>query len=69
MKEQTLKYFEEHLPDNLFVRVHRSSIVNVQTILRIELYDKQSQQLALKNNHQIKISQSGYKLLRTKLNV
>lgn len=69
MKEQTLKYFEEHLPENLFVRVHRSSIVNVQTIQRIELYDKQNQQLALKNNHQIKISQSGYKLLRTKLNV
>lgn len=69
MKEQTLKYFEEHLPDNLFVRVHRSSIVNVQTILRIELYDKQNQQLALKNNHQIKISQSAYKLLRTKLKV
>ena len=67
MKEQTLKHFEEHLPDNLFVRVHRSSIVNVQSILRIELYDKQSQQLALKNGHQIKISQSGYKLLRTKL--
>ena len=69
MKEQTLKYFEEHLPENLFVRVHRSSIVNVQTILRIELYNKQNQQLALKNGHQIKISQSGYKLLRTKLNV
>ncbi len=69
MKEQTLKYFEEHLPDNLFVRVHRSSIVNVQSILRIELYDKQSQQLALKNSHQIKISQSGYKLLRTKLSL
>lgn len=69
MKEQTLKYFEEQLPDNLFVRVHRSSIVNVQSILRIELYDKQSQQLALKNGHQIKISQSGYKLLRTKLNL
>lgn len=69
MKEQTLKYFEEHLPGNLFVRVHRSSIVNVQTILRIELYDKQSQQLALKNGHQLKISQSGYKLLRNKLNV
>lgn len=69
MKEQTLKYYEEYLPENLFVRVHRSSIVNVQSILRIELYDKQSQQLALKSGHQIKISQSGYKLLRTKLSL
>ena len=69
MKEQTLKYFEENLPDNLFVRVHRSSIVNVQSILRIELRNKQSQQLVLKNGHQINISQTGYKLLRTKLNL
>lgn len=69
LKEQTMKYFEEHLPSALFVRVHRSCIVNVQTIARIELYDKQSQQLTLKNGHQIKVSQAGYKSLRKTLNL
>jgi hypothetical protein len=69
LKEQTMKYFEEHLPHNTFVRVHRSNIVNIQAISRIELYEKQTQQLTLKNGHKIKISQAGYKQLRNKLNL
>jgi len=68
LKEQTMKYFEEHLPSTLFVRVHRSCIVNVQAIVRIELYDKQSQHLTLKNGYKIKVSQAGYKNLRKTLN-
>lgn len=67
LKEQTMKYFAEHLPSNQFVRVHRSCLVNVEAISRIELYEKQNQQLTLKNGHQIKVSQAGYKLLRQKL--
>lgn len=67
LKEQTMKYFEENLPPSVFVRVHRSCVVNVQTIARVELYNKQSQQLTLKNGHQIKVSQAGYKMLRAKL--
>lgn len=69
LKEQTMKYFEEHLPPSQFVRVHRSCIVNVEAISRIELYEKQNQQLTLKNGHQIKVSQAGYKLLRLQLNL
>ncbi len=67
LKEQTMKSFEESLPPSLFARVHRSFIVNVHSIARIELYDKQNQQLTLKNGHQIKVSQAGYKMLRAKL--
>jgi DNA-binding LytR/AlgR family response regulator len=67
LKEQTMKYFEEHLPNNQFVRVHRSIIVNVEMISRIELYEKQSQQLTLKNGQQIKTSPAGYKALRAVL--
>jgi len=69
LKEQTMKYFEEHLPDNLFVRVHRSVIVNVEMISRIELYEKQNQLLTLKNGQQIKTSPGGYKALRVALNL
>jgi len=69
LKEQTMKYFEENLPSSFFVRVHRSCIVNVEAIARVELYDKQSQQLTLKNGHQIKVSQAGYKMLRAKLGI
>ncbi|MEI6751637.1 MAG: LytTR family DNA-binding domain-containing protein [Paludibacter sp.] len=69
LKEQTMKYFEEHLPENQFVRVHRSLIVNVEMISRIELYEKQNQLLTLKNGQQIKTSPSGYKALRMALNL
>lgn len=67
LKEQTMKYFEEHLPENQFVRVHRSVIVNIEMISRIELYEKQNQLLTLKNGQQIKTSPTGYKTLRMKL--
>lgn len=69
LKEQTMKSLEEQLPDNKFVRVHRSNIINVDCILRIELYEKQSQVLILTNGHQIKTSQNGYKLLKSVLNL
>jgi len=69
LKEQTMKYFEEHLPGNQFVRVHRSVIVNVEMISRIELYEKQNQLLTLKNGQQIKTSPGGYKALRMALNL
>lgn len=67
LKEQTMKYFEEHLPQQQFVRVHRSIIVNVEMISRIELYEKQNQLLTLKNGQQIKTSPAGYKSLRIAL--
>lgn len=69
VKEETMKYFETNLPAFRFVRVHRSYIVNVEKILRIELYEKQSQMLTLKNGDKIRASVSGYKALRLVLNL
>jgi len=69
LKEETMKYFEASLPRSRFVRVHRSYIVNVEKILRIELYEKQNQMLTLNNGDQIRDSVSGYKELRTVLNL
>ena len=67
LKEQTMKYFDENLPSAKFVRVHRSYIVNVEAISRVELYEKQTQLLTLKNGMQLRMSQSGYRLLKEKL--
>lgn len=69
LKEETMKNLETHLPPEMFVRVHRSYIVNVEKILRIELYEKKNQVLTLSNGHKIKASASGYKLLREALNL
>ncbi|NDV45622.1 LytTR family transcriptional regulator [Paludibacter sp. 221] len=67
LKEQTMKYFEENLPVSQFVRVHRSYIVNIGCISRVEQYEKQNQLLTLKNGDKIKASIAGYKNLRKKL--
>jgi DNA-binding LytR/AlgR family response regulator len=67
LKEQTMKYFEQNLPENQFVRIHRSCIVNVTAISRIDLYDRQNFHLALKNGDSVKVSLAGYKLLKDKL--
>ncbi len=68
LKQQTMKYYEQHLPDNEFVRIHRSYIVNVQEINRIEPYGKDNHVAILKSGGKLPISRSGYKHLKDRLN-
>jgi len=67
LKEKTMKYFETHLDPKKFIRIHRSYIANVEHIQRLEYYDKENYVAVLKNNIQLKVSSSGYKLLRESL--
>lgn len=67
LKEQTMKYFEKHLPSKLFIRIHRSYIVNVEQIMRIELFGKENYQVRLKNGSSLRASLNGYKLLKKQL--
>jgi len=69
LKEKTMKYFETHLEKNKFVRIHRSYIVNVAEINKIEYYDKESYMVVMKDNTKLKASTSGYKLLREAINL
>ena len=72
LKEQTMKYFEEALPRGKFVRVHRSCIVSVDHISRIESSGRE-RAVVLRggsggsHNSVIRISDAGYKLLRATL--
>ncbi len=66
LKEQTMKYFEENLPRTDFLRIHRSYIVRLSEIVRIERYG-QMQQVEMRNGEKIRISTNGYKLLRSSL--
>lgn len=69
LKEETMKFFQENLSPKQFVRVHRSYIVNVEMIQRIDVYEKQNQLLTLKNGEKIKASTTGYKQLKLALNL
>lgn len=62
-----MKYFEANLPPDRFIRVHRSAIVQIASIVQLELYGKESYLLQLRNGMKIKVSNAGYKLLRSRL--
>ena len=67
LKDQTMKYWETHLPDDYFLRIHRSFIVNIETVAKIELYEKETYKVHLKNGDTLKASSAGYKLLKQKM--
>jgi len=46
---KTLKQWQEELPDNNFVRIHRSSIVNIEHVERIEKKSNTQHRAYLKN--------------------
>jgi len=68
LKEKTMKYFETHLNSSHFIRIHRSYIVNVNYIAQLERFTKESYIVILKNGAKLKVSDSGYKNLKSKLN-
>ncbi len=67
LKENTMKFYEKQLNKNQFVRIHRSNILNINYLDKIELYEKESYSVHLKNGTKLKASLSGYKLLKTVL--
>jgi hypothetical protein len=69
VKEQTMKYFDTHLPPTAFVRIHRSTIVNANHIMRVELFGKESYRIRLKNGDCLRASSAGYKLLKERLSL
>ena len=68
LKEQTMKDTEDRLPIDSFVRIHRSYIVNIHQISRIERYGEK-QLIVLNNNEKIKISAARYQTLRQILGI
>lgn len=64
MKKKTLTHFEDSFSPEQFVRVHRSHLVNVAHITRIDPYEKNSHVALLKNNERIPVSRGGYQKLK-----
>jgi two-component system, LytTR family, response regulator len=66
-KQQTLAELEAQLDPGRFVRVHRSFIVNVERVARVERYAKDSRLVVLKDGGKVPVSRAGYARLRGKL--
>ena len=63
-KQQTLGELAARLDPQRFVRVHRSFVVNVERLARVELYAKDSRVAILRDGTRLPLSRAGYARLR-----
>lgn len=64
LKEKTMRFYETHLNPADFVRVHRSYIVRIDQVKRLEPYGKSSYLAILGQGQKINVSLAGYKKLK-----
>jgi two-component system LytT family response regulator len=64
LKKRTMSHFEGILDEQQFVRTHRSYILNVQQITRIDPYEKENYLAVLMDGKQIPVSKTGYARLK-----
>ncbi|HET6253372.1 MAG TPA: LytTR family DNA-binding domain-containing protein [Puia sp.] len=67
LKNRTMGYFEKVLDPDRFVRTHRSYIINIQQVTRIDPYEKDSHLCVLSSGAQVPVSKAGYVKLRAVL--
>jgi two-component system, LytTR family, response regulator len=64
LKTQTIAEIAAGLDPARFVRIHRSYVLNVERLARLELYAKDSRVAILKDGKQLPVSRAGYARLR-----
>ena len=60
LKDQTLANVEATLDPRRFVRIHRSYLLNIDRIARVELYAKDSRVAILRDGTRLPVSRAGY---------
>jgi two-component system LytT family response regulator len=68
LKQQTIASLEAALDPKSFVRIHRSYVVNLERVTRIEPYGKESRLAILSNGAKLPVSRAGYTRLQALLN-
>ncbi|MGH9716578.1 MAG: LytR/AlgR family response regulator transcription factor [Candidatus Acidiferrales bacterium] len=64
LKQQTISSVEAALDPSRFLRIHRSYIVNLERVVRLEPYAKDSYVAVLADRMQLPVSRAGYSRLR-----
>jgi two-component system, LytTR family, response regulator len=67
LKQQPIGSLEAVLDPARFVRIHRSAIVNLERVARIEPYGKESRLAILQDGTKLPVSRSGYARLLEKM--
>jgi two-component system LytT family response regulator len=69
LKNKTMAHFEKLLQAHQYIRIHRSYIVNVQLISRIDPYEKDSHLVLLTTGVRLPVSKTGYAKLKEVLGI
>ena len=67
LKEQTLADLEAQLESRRFVRIHRSYLLNIERLAKVELYAKDSRVAILTDGTKLPVSRAGYQRLQALL--
>ena len=67
LKQQTIASLEAALDPKSFVRIHRSYVVNLERVTRLEPYGKESRIAILSNGAKLPVSRAGYARLQALL--
>ena len=67
LKQQTISSLETSLDPRRFLRIHRSVIVNLERVAKIEPYTKDSRVAVLIDGTQLPVSRAGYSRLKALL--
>src|SRR6188768_608940 len=63
LKKKTMNFYEQSLDASQFVRVHRSYMINLQQLTKIEPLEKETYLALLKSGVKVPLSKSGYSKL------
>lgn len=64
LKQTTLATLEKELDEKKFIRIHRSFILNIERLAKIEPYAKDSRVAILKDGTRLHVSRAGYAKLK-----
>jgi two-component system LytT family response regulator len=66
-KNKTMSFFEQTLDPSQFIRIHRSYLINLAEVTKIELKEKESYVVLLKSGIWLPVSKTGYVKLKAAL--
>ena len=69
LKKKTMQYFEQFLQQEQFIRIHRSYIINIQLITRLDPLEKDAHLALLITGARLPVSKGGYIKLREALGI
>ncbi|RWU09988.1 LytR/AlgR family response regulator transcription factor [Pedobacter chitinilyticus] len=68
-KNKTMSFFEQTLDASQFIRIHRSYIINLAQVTKIELKEKENYVVLLKSGIWLPVSKTGYVKLKAALGI